>query len=229
MILAITAVNDPTIDKCLEDIHRFENGIWDIHILTDKPERFKRWKTHYYENNVFSFFDKLLFPLKLCNQLKKSVVSIDADDLKKPTLEFINNFVYTKRPKAILYPNEWPLCEDKTLEYIFEKRMYLMSQTRIRNAIYYWGNMGFDYNILKPIWEWMIYVPYSEDIIKIIHEVDYIKPVFESGTILNDAYYYGNNQLYGTVVGSEEGLALSYALEIHNLPYEKFNPIYYNI
>ena len=226
MILAITAVNESKIESCLEDIHRFENGIWDIHILTNQPEKFAKWTTHYYENNVFSFFDKLLFPFRLSNKMKKPVVSIDADDLKKPTLEFINNFVYTKKINAIMYPSEWPNCEDKTLEYIFENRMYLMSQTRIRYAIQYWGKLGFNYNILRPVWEWMLYIPYSENNIKIIHELELIQPIFEIGTILSNIHYYGENNTFGTVFGSEEGLALSYALEKHFLTYEKFNPIY---
>lgn len=222
MILAITAVNDYK----LENLERFENGVWDIHVLTDKPDKFNKWNTHNYNNNVFSFFDKLLFPFRLSKKYKKSVVSIDADDLYKPSIEFINNFIFTKRGKDVMYPSEWPDCQDLNLGGILESGLYPDSMTRLKYVIEHWEMLGYDYKKLKPIWEWMLYIAYNDKIEHIIHEIEYVKPLFECGTVMSNLHYYGGNGTYGTVYGSEEGLALSYALDLCGIESEKFNPIY---
>ena len=96
MILAIVAVGTKYVQKVTPHLSKFiENG-WDIRVLSDQPHLFPNLKTHKYPSKIFSYIDKLLFPLRLVEELEQSVMYIDADCFDFISDELILNFEPTK-------------------------------------------------------------------------------------------------------------------------------------
>lgn len=208
MILTLTAINEPYISICLNNIDRYKEGGWDIIIQTNQPDRFNGYKVVPYNNTVFSYFDKLLFPFKISLQTKENVVNIDADDMHKPSDDFVFNFQKEKRGNKILYPSEWPV------------NYGIDDIDRLNFVIDFWKQIGFDYTDIKLIWEWLLYVPYNENLLQVIFDIEYIKPAFEYGSLVHGHY---NDK---APIGSEEGLALAYSLKRNGIKTETFKPCY---
>ena len=207
MILAIVAVGTKYVQKVTPHLSKFLEKGWEIKILTDKPNLFLNLETHKYPNKIFSYLDKLLFPLKLVEESKESVMYIDADCFDLISDELISNF---KPTKEVLYFGNWPEgknISDIDLEY-FEP------------FINYLNNNQFDYKKLPLIIEYLHYFPYFENISNVIYDLEKVKPIFEYQSIIQKTYYYPN-------VGNGEGVALAYTLSKNNIPMNLFPSKYF--
>jgi hypothetical protein len=203
MILSIVAFGDQYIDNVTPHISKFIDNGWNVHILTNNPTKFKVGTTHYYPNKIFSYFDKLLFPLRLVETHKDSVLYVDADWIQNLNQDFIKNF---KGSDEFLYLYGWPngdYFEDYINDNYFTK------------IIDFWDKVGFDYSKLPTILEWFYFIPTHEQISNIIYDVEKIKPVFEYSSFYYDSAYPG--------IGNGEGLGLSYILKKYNIPFKKIN------
>jgi hypothetical protein len=218
MILSVICVgenykNEPL--KMINQLKRFDNGKWDIKILTDNPNDFLFGDTIFYENKMFSYIDKLLFPFKLMEKYKTDVVYSDHDWLKYITDDFINNF---KGHKNFLYPEGWKKFNGKEWEQWehitdFENSYY-------KPIFKYWKKEKYDYSKFKTVRECFLYFPYNDNVTNIIYEIEKIKPIFEYMSIIGDNGY--------SSYGSGEGIALSYVLEKFNLKLELLSTDYFN-
>jgi hypothetical protein len=203
MIISIVAFGDKYIDNAIPHILKFiENG-WDVHILTDKPQKFKIGVTHYYPNKIFSYFDKLLFPLRLMEEYNVSVAYVDADWIQNIGNDFVTTF---KGDDEFLFYDNWPNGEH------FED---YQKDTYFTKIIDFWDKTGFNYNKLTTILEWFYFIPYQKQVGDLIYDVEKIKPVFEYSSFYYDTKYSG--------IGNGEGLALSYILKKHNIPLKKIH------
>jgi hypothetical protein len=205
MVLSIVAFGDKYIDQALPQISKFTDGGWDVHILTDKPEKFESGFTEYYPNKIFSYFDKVLFPLRLIEKLGESVLYIDADWLENINPNFINTF---KGADQFLYLYSWPNAE------YFDDYADNIYFTKI---LEFWKDNNFNYYNLPTILEWFYFIPKHEEISNIIKDIESIKPIFEYSSVFYKTSYPG--------IGNAEGLALSYILKKYNIPVKKINKI----
>lgn len=207
MILAIVAVGTKYVQKVTPHLSKFiENG-WDIRVLSDQPHLFPNLKTHKYPSKIFSYIDKLLFPLRLVEELEQSVMYIDADCFDFISDELILNFEPTKE---VLYFGSWPEGEyisDSDLEFFEPFISYLKKNE-------------FDYNKLPLMIEYLHYFPYVENISNIIYDLERVKPIFEYQSIIKKTYYYPS-------VGNGEGVALAYTLCKNNVPMNLFPSKYF--
>jgi hypothetical protein len=207
MILTIVAVGDKYISKVKQYLPKYLQNGWDVRILTNEPNSFTNLKTYKYPNKVFSYIDKLLFPLRLVEELKQPALYIDADCLDFISDELITNF---KSTNEVLYFGGWPegkYFSDTNLKY-FEP------------LITYFKQIGFEYNQLPLMIEYLHYFPYVENISDIIYDLERIKPIFEYQSVIKKTYYYPG-------IGNGEGVALSYILHKNNVPINLFQSNYF--
>ena len=218
MILSIVCVGENYKDapnKILNQLKRFQNGRWDLHILTDNEDAFPFGEKKFYDNRIFSYIDKILFPLRLMEKYKTDVVFCDHDWVKYFTDDFINNF---NGHKNYLYAEGWKKWNGQD----WEKWEYLTDYTDeyFKPLFDYWDKEKYDYSNFKTIKECFLYVPYQENASQIIYEIEKIKPIFEYMSIV------GNNGY--SAYGSSEGVALNYVLEKFNFKLELLSTDYYN-
>ena len=207
MILAIVAVGKKYISKVKQHIPKYTQNGWDVRILTDEPDSFFDLKTYKYSNKVFSFVDKLLFPLRLVEEHKESVLYIDADWFEFISNELILNF---KPTNEVLYFGT------------FSNGKYLsdINSDYFEPLINYFKKNEFDYNKLLLMVEYLYQFPYTNNISDIIYDLERIKPILEYQSIIKKTYYYPN-------IGNAEGAALSYVLYKNNIPINLFQSKYF--
>ena len=219
MILSIICagqnyINEPI--KILPQLKRFSSKNWDIKILTDNPSAFSIGEIYEYQSKIFSYFDKILFPLRLMEKHKVDVVYVDHDWLTYLTNEFVDNF---KKHNNFLYPEGWKYwngSEWEQWEYLTDYAM----DGYFNPLIDYWEKNNYDYTSFKTIRECFLYLPYTNRISEIIYEIEKIKPIFEYMSIIGKGNYSG--------YGSSEGIGLAYVLEKFNLKLELLSTDYYN-
>ena len=207
MILAIVAVGKKYISKVKQHIPKYTQNGWDVRILTDEPDSFFDLKTYKYSNKVFSFVDKLLFPLRLVEEHKESVLYIDADWFEFISNELILNF---KPTNEVLYFGT------------FSNGKYLsdINSDYFEPLINYFKKNEFDYNKLLLMVEYLYQFPYTNKISDVIYDLERIKPILEYQSIIKKTYYYPN-------IGNAEGAALSYVLYKNNIPINLFQSKYF--
>ena len=202
MILSVVSVGDFYIDSCLPYLQKFKDKGYDIKILTDKPEKFIGYETKLYENKIFSYFDKLIFSLRLVEKYKTDVLFIDSDWFENVNDNFINSF---KGSTDILCYQNWE-------KEIFEN--YINE--------FYWEHLRFYFNLyqiecrhLKIPIEWIFYFPNMDKVSNILYDLEKIKPIFDWISTVVPSQYNGN--------GSGEGLGLSHVLDKNKINISKFD------
>jgi len=202
MVLSVVAVGEQYINNCLPYLDKFKNNGYDIKILTDKPEKFIGYDTQLYENKIFSYFDKLLFSLRLVEKYKTDVLYIDSDWIQNVNDVFIKNF---NGSNNVLYYDNWE--NDLFINYIND---------------FYWKDLLFYFNLYKidhfhlklPL-EWIFYFPNIDNVSQVLFDLEKIKPIFDWISTVVPSQYNGN--------GNGEGLGLSHVLDKNNIELIKFN------
>lgn len=207
MILAIVAVGKNYIFNAKLYLPKYIENRWDVRILTDEPDAFPGMQTYEYTNKVFSYMDKLLFPLRLVEKLKQPVLYIDADWLQFISDELIANF---KPTSEVLYYGTWP----------HGKYFPSIEQEYFEPLITYFKKTKFIPDKLILMIEYLYYFPYINNISNVIHDLERIKPIFEYQSIVKRTYFYPN-------IGNGEGIALSYVLHKNTVPTNLFRSNYF--
>lgn len=205
MILSVIAVGDPYINEVIPHLNRFNDYGYKIKILTDQSDRFNGYdvETYHHDKKIFSYFDKLIFPLKLSEKYKSNVLYVDADMIRSVSDQFIRNF---DGGNEFLYHDTWPdggKFKDYKNTHYFK---ILLDYFNLKNID--------DIDDLITILEWTYYFPYSEINTNLLIDIEKIKPVFEYMSLMVDSGYSG--------IGNGEGLALSYVLNKNKIPVKKF-------
>lgn len=202
MILSIVAVGDRYVENCLPHLDRFKNCGYQIKILTDNPKSFIGYDVQLYENKIFSYFDKLIFSLRLVEKYKTDVLYIDADWIQNVNDNFIKEF---SGHDNVLYYDNW--------EYgIFEN---CSNDFYWKDLLFYFNLNKINYNHLKLPLEWIFYFPTISNISEVLFDIEKIKPIFDWISTVVPSQYTGN--------GNGEGLGLSYVLDKNNITLTKFN------
>jgi len=203
MILSLVAVGEKYVKNCEPFIPNFIDNGWDVHILTDKPQYFKFGTIEHYNHKIFSYFHKLLHPLKLCEKYQKDVLYVDADWIQNISSDFSKTF---KSGDTFLYHGHWPGGET----FInYKDDLYF------KFLIDYWDKQSFNYDNVPTMLEWIFYIPYNKNISKIIYDIESVKPIFEYMSLTTDTGYNG--------IGNGEGLGLSYSLYKNNISIKTFD------
>jgi hypothetical protein len=209
MILSLVAVGEKYIKNCEPFVDVFINNGWDVHILTDRPKYFKLGIIESYDYKIFSYFHKLLHPLRLVEKYKDDVLYIDADWIQNISSEFPKMF---KKDSNFLYYGNWP-NGNKFIDY--KDDLYFKPLND------FWDNLGFNCNEVPTMLEWIFYIPYNENIKNVIYDIELIKPIFEYMSLMTDTGYKG--------IGNGEGLGLSYSLYKNNVPIKMFDKLNFKI
>lgn len=203
-ILTLISVGEKYTNECILHIKCFLDKQWDIRVLTDTPILFDGCTTYEYPNKVFSYFDKLLFPLRISEKEKSGVLYVDADE--------IENFIhladsdFSKYDEFMVY-DYWRYHSNE-MRYIWDTFVQY-DDVYFEPLVSYWNLIDFDYSKLKTIWEGLYYYPYSDKTNNVLHDIECIKPIFEYMSIIKNNPYSG--------MGNGEGLALSYCLDKNNI------------
>ena len=199
MILALVAIGDKYISNCEPHIKNFINNGWDVHILTSETDEFNLGKTYKYQNKIFSYFDKLLFFLRLSEEYDKGVLYVDSDWIQFINSDFPNRF---KGSENFLYYGYWP-----------NGFMNYQDNPYFKHILDYFNMEGITHNEIPPLLEWIFYIPPIKNISNVIYEVEKVKPIFDYMSTVVNAGYFG--------MGNGEGIGLSYSLYKNNIiPYE---------
>lgn len=203
-ILTLISVGEKYTNLCKPHIHHFLNNDWDVIVLTDTPNEFEDCITYEYPNKIFSYFDKLLFPLRISQKEQRGVLFIDADELHKFTHLATENF---RNVEDFIVFEYWLWFHNQSL-YVWDT--FITHFDGYFNTIKdYWNRIGYDYSNLKTIWEGLYYYPNSDKTNELLMDIESIKPIFEYMSIIGNHPYPG--------IGNGEGLALSYCLEKNNI------------
>jgi len=208
MILALVLVGNEYIEEAKPHINRYIESGWKVEILTDQPQKFKEFlniELHIYNRKIFSYFEKILFPLQIIKKYGAGVLYIDSSLLQSIPDWFLNTFENTE---DFLYYNTW--MSGKTFKNI-ENDPYF------ENLIKFFKYENFNnYGELLTILEWIYYIPYNQSKIEnLIHDAERIKPIFEYTSIFYKSKFNG--------IGNGEGLGLSYILFKNSITINKFN------
>jgi hypothetical protein len=214
MILALVLVGDnytKDADKVTVQIERFKNKGWDVHILTDKPELFPNAFSEHYQNKIFSYFDKLLFPLRLSNRTRQNVLYLDHDFGENLTEYFFKNF---KETNDYMFYEKWQKWNDIDGKYIPWNKFGDYFDNYYLPLYLYFKQINFNYVDLTTIRECFMYFPYDDKTNKIIYELEKIKPLFDYMSMMGKSGF--------DSYGSSEGIALSYILEVNGITLKTF-------
>jgi hypothetical protein len=163
-------------------------------VLTNNMDMFHDVETIPYKNKIFSYFDKLLHPLRMVEEYRDDVLYIDVDELFNDNLLYWIKEIGTNE-KSLVYLENWP---KQTLEELDDKRFGIFKDM-----------VNINHADIETIKENFIYFPKSLPSTKLIWEIETLKPIFETLTILHDEDK--------STIGGGEGVALSYVLKNNNI------------
>ena len=179
-------------------LDRNESFKKDSIILTNNVDMFHDVETLPYKNKIFSYFDKLLHSLRIVEEYRDDVLYIDVDELINDNLLYWIKEIGDNE-KSLVYLENWP---KKTLGELDDKRFSIFKEMVEINHI-----------DIETIKENFIYFPKSLPSTKLIWELETLKPIFETLTILHDEDK--------SIIGGGEGVALSYLLKKNNIKTRK--------
>lgn len=215
MILTLVAVGKGYSDSpeiILQQAERFKKFKWDVKILTDKPENFSGLEVYKYNNKIFSYFDKILFPLRIMEENRCDILYIDHDFMNNISDDFIWNF---KGNDSFIYFENWQKWNDEIEWWDPWKYFGDFYLEYYKPLINYWEKEQYDYKSILTIRECFMYIPYLKDVSNIIYEMEKIKPVFEYMSVV------GENKFSG--YGQSEGLALYKILNEQNIKFKQYH------
>jgi len=189
MIISLVAVGEQYRSKLNFALEYFKT--YKISLLTDLviDEVFNCQK---YENEQFSYFDKLYFSLETVNKFKEDVFYVDITKIEEVDLHFPKN-------KLFYYKSHWPYGNlfGDYIQYVY-----------FNQIINYWKENKVDYLNLPAIRETELFFSKDIDSNLIIEKLKDIQPIFRDMS-LKERNYRGYD--------NAEGIALSYVLKTLNI------------
>lgn len=198
--LALVAVGEKYIEPVNQVVNRFFDK-WDIYVLTDNVGSVPlKCHVKQHEDKIFSYFEKMLFVLRLVEKHKTGVLYVDVDRIDEFGEDFMNQMIENNE---VTIKNYWH-GTNKDFKGNYD------SSIHFKPLIEYCQNNNIDYDV-DTFSEEIFYVPYLNNISEIIYDVEKLRPVFEYQSLisLETNKYYPN-------VGNAEGLALSISLKKNN-------------
>ena len=202
--ICVVAIKDHYRNCLASELKRLRDYGWTIHVLTDDSTNFHDHNYELYPYTIFSYIDKILFPIRTSINLKQSVLSVDADRVRDLSDEFLDIGVQSNN---FLYLQKWPAAE-----YL---GFYVYGDSYFDILLEYFISKNFNYDKLPCILEQIFYIPYFPELHKTRLDIEHLKPILEYISILHDFPYPG--------IGNGEGVALSYGIKNNNFNLEKFN------
>jgi hypothetical protein len=207
MRLVIVAVGEKYVADSIPYIREFVKKGWEVDILTDSIDKFEFGNLHEYVNKIFFFTEKVLFPLRMCEKHKDDILFSDVDFLKNLNDEFIDGITNNEN---VLYIDNWEKWNGNSWDkWVMVKEM---DHSYFKPLYDYLGN-----DDIETIVEWCLFIPYSEKISSVIHDVEMFKPILEYMSVIGEHKY--------QALGGGEGLSLSYALKKNGIKTQKFGEI----
>lgn len=204
MRLVIVAVGKEYIEEAIPHVEKFSKNGWEIDILTDEIESFKSGNLYEYVNKIFFFNEKILFPLRMCEKYKEDIIVSDIDFLENLNDEFIGSI---KNNGNVLYVDHWKM----------KKEEGWIQWTTIKESDHPYFNPLFNFlkeDDIETMVEWCFFIPYSEKIENVIHEVEKFKSILEYMSVMGEQP--------DKLLGGGEGLSFSYALKKNGIKTQKF-------
>lgn len=204
MIYCTVSVGEEISKQYSKQINKLTNN-HKIVVLTDSPRYFKDCQIIDYTRDIFSYYEKLPFLLKLVLEYKERVVYFDVDSINliDDKFEFDEESVYTYK----LYRNENSPIE----------KLRLDSGYTLTLDIY--EKLG--YKMCNYVHERFISIPYSEKVKSMLDDILMLQPIFEDTYPKNKVWKRPsriNLKKYSkTGCGYGEGGALSVVLKNHDI------------
>jgi len=202
--ICVVAIKDHYRNCLVSELKRLRDYGWTIHVLTDDPQSFTDTNYELYPYTIFSYVDKILFPIRTSINLKQSVLSVDADRVEGLSSEFLETGIQSS---SFLYERKWPAAE-----YV---GLFIYGDSYFDVLLEYFDSLDFNYDKLPCILEQIFYIPYFPELYKVRQDIERLKPILEYISVLHNYPYPG--------IGNGEGLALSYGIKNNNFNLEKFN------
>lgn len=189
MIISLVAVGEQYRNKLDFALEHFKSH--KISLLTDLV-RNDVFYCQKYENENFSYFDKLYFSLDLIDKFKEDVFYVDVTKINEVDLHFPKNQLF-------YYKSHWPYGD--TFEDYIQYNFF-------ESIINYWEEKNVDYTSLPVIRETELFFNKDIDSKQIIKKLKDIQPIFRDMSLKVRNYSGFDNA---------EGLALSYVLKSLNI------------
>lgn len=206
MIITSLSVGAKYSKKYSKNLKRFLPTNIKVYILTDFPHLFDFCNPIKYTRDVFSYFEKITFSLKLSMDLKEDVLYTDIDYFHS-----IDESIFSKKiqTNSFLYEKIWP---DYPYSYLETLPPALLDYYKIKEKIK-----------IENIHERIFYIPYSDKIENLYNDLIQIKDIWEMESI--EKLKTGKALVkYSKIgIGYGEGIPFSLALEYNNVKKEKYN------
>ena len=199
--IAVVATNKLFRSNLNNELERLSKFGWKVYILTDKPDEYKDLQAEQYNYTIFSYVDKILFPIRISENIKQGILYVDVDRIHELSDEFLTSGCESN---SFLYTSKWPTCEYIT----FVKSNYFDI------LIEYFESINYDYTKLPCLLEQIFYVPYSPDLHRVRLDIEHVKPILEYISIIN--------KLPSPGIGTGEGVALAFGILANNFKLNTF-------
>lgn len=207
-IICLVSVGEEYHKYLIEKIDFLIKSGFYIHLLTDNTNKFENYKKYIsiyqYENEIFNYFDKILFFLRVSKKYKTNVFYIDVNKISENIEDIYSKFV---DDTLVVFRNMWPQKININSDSLIFFKTYLTKNT-----------ISYDSDIIA-FQESHIYFPYFKKINDIIKEFEKMKIVFGYQTLLNNKQYYKPN-FNKFNIGYGEGIAIYFVLKKFNIQYK---------
>lgn len=204
MIYCTVSVGEEISKKYQYEINQLSKS-QKVVILTDSPQYFKNCEIIHYKRNIFSYYEKLPFLLRLVLENKQRIVYFDVDSINliDNKFDFDMESVYTYK----IFQNE-----NFTIEKLREDSGYTLT-------LDIYEKLG--YKMCNYVHERFISIPYSEKVKSVLDDILMLQPIFEETYSKNKVWKNPsrlNLKRYSeTGCGYGEGGALSVVLKNHDI------------
>jgi len=208
MIYATMCIGKEWIEKYKETINNFSNKN-KLHILTDEPIHFKNCITDEYTRDIFSYYEKINFILKLSKKYKERIYYIDVDWLSSynTDIKLTDNAIYTYR--------NFILNEKNAVTAFFTETELLIRKTIL-------SKIGINKTLKDYIGEALIIFPYNENIDNIISDSKILQKYLEN-LYHKESITKKRLNRYKKGIGYAEGWAITALVNKYNIPIKQID------
>ena len=171
----------------------------DLTVCTNSNEYWNHYNTISYNEDVFSYYDKLIYSLKFCIEHKEPILYVDVDSLGVMDYDY---FINTSE-SDLLYYRKWVDEPYTIIDDIFDEGIKKK-----------WKNESKHITKIPNIQEVYLYIPYTSKIIGLYEDLVSFKHQWE--TRKHNLIGYGNRYAKRGI-GYGEGTPLGYYLLKHNI------------
>ena len=208
MIYATMCIGKEWIEKYKEAINHFSKN-HTLHILTDDTSLFSNSICYEYTRNIFSYYEKINFILKLSKKYKERIYYIDVDWLSSynTDIKLTDNAIYTYR--------NFILNEKNAVTAFFTETELLIRKTIL-------SKIGINKTLKDYIGEALIIFPYNENIDNIISDSKILQKYLEN-LYHKESITKKRLNRYKKGIGYAEGWGLTALVTKYNIPIKQID------